>query len=163
MRSPFLKLGGDTQFSMLSNNHFDYDCSMATRFDDDGDGDGDGDGVLSRDFGYLDAQNGLYPYTLDYASVQVGFWPKIFLADTWKSNIYMCTTLWQDCAVGPCPTCSYPGLWEQPMLDLEGARTLIFFNPGTSILLLPTLLKNPWPNYKSWPIVHMFVQPLCLF
>jgi hypothetical protein len=77
MRSPFLKLGGDTQFSMLSNNHFDYDCSMAT-----------------RDFGYLDAQNGLYPYTLDYASVQ-------------------------DCAVGPCPTCSYPGLWEQPMLDLE--------------------------------------------
>ena len=89
MRSPFLKLGGDTQFTMLSNNHFDYDCSMATRFDDDGDGDGDGDGVLSRDFGYLDAQNGLYPYTLDYASVQVGFWPKIFLADTWKSNIYV--------------------------------------------------------------------------
>ena len=87
MRSPFLKLGGDTQFTMLSNNHFDYDCSMATRFDDDGDG--DGDGVLSRDFGYLDAQNGLYPYTLDYASVQVGFWPKIFLADTWKSNIYV--------------------------------------------------------------------------
>ena len=37
------------------------------------------------------------------------------------SPIYMCTTLWQDCAVGPCPTCSYPGLWEQPMLDLEGA------------------------------------------
>ena len=32
MRSPFLQMGGDTQFSMLYNNNFDYDCSWPTRF-----------------------------------------------------------------------------------------------------------------------------------
>ena len=37
MRSPFLQLGGDTQFSMLFNNNFDYDCSWPTRFHDDDD------------------------------------------------------------------------------------------------------------------------------
>jgi len=77
MRSPFLQLGGDTQFSMLHNNNFDYDCSWPTRA-----------------FGYMDAETGLYPYTMDYQSVQ-------------------------DCEIKPCPTCSYPGLWVQPMLDLE--------------------------------------------
>jgi len=77
MRSPFLQLGGDTQFSMLSNNNFEYDCSWPTRA-----------------FGYMDAETGLYPYTMDYQSVQ-------------------------DCEIKPCPTCSYPGLWVQPMLDLE--------------------------------------------
>ena len=25
----------------------------------------------------------------------------------------------KDCPVSPCPTCDYPGLWVQPMLDLE--------------------------------------------
>jgi len=77
MRSPFLQLGGDTQFSMLNNNNFEYDCSWPTRA-----------------FGYMDAETGLYPYTMDYQSVQ-------------------------DCEIKPCPTCSYPGLWVQPMLDLE--------------------------------------------
>lgn len=77
MRSPFLQLGGDTQFSMLVNNNFDYDCSWPTRA-----------------FGYMDAENGLYPYTMDYKSCQ-------------------------DCEIKPCPTCSYPGLWVQPMIDLE--------------------------------------------
>jgi len=77
MRSPFLQLGGDTQFSMLFNNNFDYDCSWPTRA-----------------FGYMDAENGLYPYTMDYKSCQ-------------------------DCEIKPCPTCSYPGLWVQPMIDLE--------------------------------------------
>ena len=88
MRSPFLQLGGDTQFSMLSKNNFDYDCSRATRFDDDvGDDDDDHDDhdhdhVLCREFGYMDASNGLYPYTMDYESVQVGFLPP---------NTYKCT------------------------------------------------------------------------
>jgi len=77
MRSPFLQMGGDTQFSMLYNNNFDYDCSWPTRA-----------------FGYMDAEIGLYPYTMDFESVQ-------------------------DCEISPCPTCSYPGLWVQPMLDLE--------------------------------------------
>ena len=35
--------------------------------------DADDDDVLCREFGYMDAANGLYPYTMDYESVQVGF------------------------------------------------------------------------------------------
>ena len=64
-------------FQMLKENNFDYDCSWPT-----------------RKFGYLDAEAGLYPYTLDYKSVQ-------------------------DCPIEPCPKCSFPGLWVQPMIDLE--------------------------------------------
>jgi len=76
-RSPFLQMGADEMFTALSQNNFAYDCSWAT-----------------RDYGYLNMDSGLFPYTLDYASVQ-------------------------DCEIEPCPTCSYPGLWVQPMLDLE--------------------------------------------
>ena len=36
----------------------------------------------------------MFPYTLDYKSKQ-------------------------DCPIEPCPTCSWPGVWEQPMIDLE--------------------------------------------
>jgi len=48
----------------------------------------------SRDYGYQHLDSGLYPYTMDYDTAQ-------------------------DCEVGPCPECSYPGFWVQPMLDLE--------------------------------------------
>ena len=54
-------------YSMLTANHFEYDCTWPT-----------------REYGYVDAELGLYPYTLDYASVQ-------------------------DCQIPPCPTCSFPG------------------------------------------------------
>ena len=54
-------------YSMLTANHFEYDSSWPT-----------------REYGYVDAELGLYPYTLDYASVQ-------------------------DCQIPPCPTCSFPG------------------------------------------------------
>ena len=30
-----------------------------------------------RAFGYMDAETGLYPYTMNYQSVQVAFWPHI--------------------------------------------------------------------------------------
>ncbi|XP_023332330.1 uncharacterized protein LOC111704337 isoform X1 [Eurytemora carolleeae] len=76
-RAPFLQLGGDEMFTALQQDGFKYDCSWA-----------------SRDYGYLKLDVGLFPYTLDYETVQ-------------------------DCPVEPCPTCSYPGLWVQPMLDLE--------------------------------------------
>jgi len=76
-RSPFLQMGADEMFTALSQNNFAYDCSWAT-----------------RDYGYLNMDSGLFPYTLDYKSIQ-------------------------DCEIEPCPTCSYPGLWVQPMLDLE--------------------------------------------
>jgi len=76
-RIPFLIAGGEPQFTMMQNNGFKYDCSMPTRL-----------------YGYIDADRGLYPYTLDYKSKQ-------------------------DCEVGTCPKCSYPGMWVQPMIDLE--------------------------------------------
>merc|ERR1711887_425616 len=76
-RAPFLQGGGDAMFQMLQENNFDYDCTWPT-----------------RKFGYIDAEAGLYPYTLDFASTQ-------------------------DCPIEPCPKCSYPGLWVQPMIDLE--------------------------------------------
>jgi len=77
MRAPYLQIGGDTMYSMLEKNNFKYDCSWPTRA-----------------FGYVDAEQSLYPYTLDYKSVQ-------------------------DCPIQPCPTCAHPGLWVQPMVDLE--------------------------------------------
>eukprot|EP00092_Neocalanus_flemingeri_P029883 GFUD01032448.1.p1 GENE.GFUD01032448.1~~GFUD01032448.1.p1 ORF type:complete len:465 (+),score=61.54 GFUD01032448.1:24-1397(+) len=77
MRAPFLQGGGDNMFRMLKDNNFTYDCSWPT-----------------RSFGYTDAMNGLYPYTLDYQTAQ-------------------------DCPIKPCPKCSYPGMWVQPMIDLE--------------------------------------------
>lgn len=64
-------------FQMIAENNFKYDCSWPT-----------------RSFGYVDAESGLYPYTLDYSTVQ-------------------------DCPIKPCPKCSYPGTWVQPMIDLE--------------------------------------------
>jgi len=77
MRAPFLQGGGDNMWQMLAENNFEYDCSWPT-----------------RKYGYVDAESGLYPYTLDYATVQ-------------------------DCPIKPCPKCSYPGMWVQPMIDLE--------------------------------------------
>merc|ERR1711976_713859 len=76
-RAPFLQGGGDNMFQMLSENNFVYDCSWPT-----------------RQYGYIDAEYGLYPYTLDYKTKQ-------------------------DCPIQPCPTRSWPGIWEQPMIDLE--------------------------------------------
>ena len=52
-RAPFLQGGGDNMFNMLMNNNFLYDCSWPTRA-----------------YGYIDAEYGLYPYTLDYSSKQ---------------------------------------------------------------------------------------------
>jgi len=77
MRAPFLQGGGDVMFDMLKSNSFTYDSSWPT-----------------RSFGYLNAMNGLFPYTLDYATAQ-------------------------DCEIEPCPTCSHDGIWIQPMIDLE--------------------------------------------
>ena len=70
-------MGGESQFEMMAENHFLYDSSWA-----------------SRTYGYINAEAGLFPYTLDYKTVQ-------------------------DCPTGSCPKCSYPGVWVQPMLDLE--------------------------------------------
>jgi len=76
-RSPFLQMGADEQFAALKADGFLYDCSW-----------------VSRDYGYLDLDQGLFPYSMDYESVQ-------------------------DCPIEPCPTCGFEGLWVQPMLDLE--------------------------------------------
>jgi len=76
-RAPYLQGGGDTMYQMLQEKGFTYDCTWPT-----------------RTYGYVDAEAGLFPYTLDYKSVQ-------------------------DCPIEPCPKCSHPGLWVQPMIDLE--------------------------------------------
>jgi hypothetical protein len=76
-RSPYLQMGGDEMFAALANSGFKYDCSWA-----------------SREYGFQHLDAGLYPYTMDFESIQ-------------------------DCEIGPCPECDYPGFWVQPMLDLE--------------------------------------------
>lgn len=77
MRVPFLQVGGDTMADMLTNNNFKYDCSMPT---------------LAN--GFTNAENAIFPYTLDFQSEQ-------------------------DCPIPPCPVCNHTGLWVQPMIDLE--------------------------------------------
>merc|ERR1712112_506632 len=109
MRAPFLQGGGDNQFYMLDNNNFEYECSWPT-----------------RKFGYTDAMDGLYPYTLDYRTAQ-------------------------DCPIEPCPKCPHPGMWVQPMIDLEdewiGANPL---EPtrGMPCSMLDACTIIPHDNYK---------------
>ena len=51
----------------------------------------------SRSHGYTSMENGRWPYTTDYRAKQ-------------------------NCQIEPCPICSHPGIWVQPMLDLEDNR-----------------------------------------
>jgi hypothetical protein len=74
---PFLQMTGNSSFQVLQEIGMTYDCTWPT-------------------IGYMDP--GLWPYTLDYATVQ-------------------------DCQSGPCPTASIPGKWVVPMIawrDLNG-------------------------------------------
>ena len=91
-RAPFLQGGGDNMFQMLAENNFKYDCSWPT-----------------RSYGYIDAETGLYPYTLDYPTKQANHSYQF-----WSFNTFL-----QDCPIKPCPECSWPGIWVQPMIDLE--------------------------------------------
>jgi len=54
-------------------------------------------GMPSQTNGFLALDEGRWPYSLDYSVVE----------------------LQQACQVEECPTCSHPGIWTQPMLDLE--------------------------------------------
>ncbi|CAG9792395.1 unnamed protein product [Diatraea saccharalis] len=77
MRMPFLQLAGNASFEILKDNNMLYDASWPT-------------------MSFVDP--GLWPYTLDYASIQ-------------------------DCPIPPCPTASIPGPWVLPMIawrDLLG-------------------------------------------
>ena len=58
--------------------------------------------------------------------------------------------LFQDCEIKPCPTCSYPGLWVQPMLDLEGAKELQTY-------ILKATPTTPTEPQKNWTF-RKFVQ-----
>ena len=51
----------------------------------------------TQENGYIYMEYGRWPYTLDYKVIELA----------------------QACQVEPCPVCSHPGLWNQPMLDLE--------------------------------------------
>ena len=56
-RAPFLQGGGDTMFQMMEENNFLYDSSWPT-----------------RQYGYIDAEYAMFPYTLDYKSKQVQYY-----------------------------------------------------------------------------------------
>jgi len=49
----------------------------------------------NREFGHTNMPNGIWPYTLDFNRGSM------------------------NCQIEPCPTCEYPGIWSQPILDLE--------------------------------------------
>jgi hypothetical protein len=51
-------------------------------------------------FGYMNMENGLWPFTMDY-------------------QVKM------DCQIDPCPKCSFPKVWVQPMLDLEDSWLVV--------------------------------------
>jgi len=52
----------------------------------------------SQLFGYQNLAYGRWPYTYDYYSDM-------------------------DCQIEPCPQCSFPGIWSQPILDFEDGRS----------------------------------------
>ena len=54
IRAPHLQNGGDSQFMTMQNDGFQYDSSMP-----------------SRAYGSTSLGLGLWPYTLDYESIQV--------------------------------------------------------------------------------------------
>lgn len=70
IRLPFLQMSGDASFEMLYKNFFLYDSSWPSQ---------------------LHLSPGLWPYTLNYKSMQ-------------------------DCVIGPCPNKAWPNVWVAPML-----------------------------------------------
>lgn len=92
IRVPFLQTGAEQQFTMMKNEGFEYDCSMATRA-----------------FGYTDADRGMWPYTLDYKSdmdcVQSGwnFWwcPKCSYEGIWVQPMIDLEDMWVVPSLGP--------------------------------------------------------------
>ena len=125
MRVPFLQIGGDAMFAMMSHNNFDYDCSSPT-----------------QKYGYINIANGVWPFTMDYINemdCQVTFTWQLLSKNSVSANydnvlLYFTTyypkilLLIRNCngvvifivsQIEPCPKCSFPSIWSQPMLDLE--------------------------------------------
>ncbi|CAH0697353.1 unnamed protein product [Spodoptera exigua] len=73
VRLPFLQLAGNTSYQVMADHGLEYDSSWPTS------------ALLNP---------GLWPYTLDYASIQ-------------------------DCPIHPCPSASIPKPWVQPMLSFR--------------------------------------------
>ncbi|XP_013147929.1 PREDICTED: uncharacterized protein LOC106110594 [Papilio polytes] len=101
VRLPFLQMSGNASFQMMADSGLVYDNSWPT---------------VSH------VNPGLWPYTLDYASIH-------------------------DCVVPPCPTASIPGPWVFPMIswsDLNGSPCSMadscFFTP-------PLDDENAWYNF----------------
>lgn len=80
-----------------------------------------------------------WPYTLDYK-------------------------LFHDCMIPPCPTRSYPGLWEVPMVmwqDLNGGRCSMgdaCSNPPTPDGVYKMLIKNFERHYTTNRLVNQFAS-----
>jgi len=83
-RAPFLEVGGDGMYEALKESGFEYDCSWATL-------------LYTPWYPDASALGALWPYTLDYQSIQ-------------------------EQTVGTKPTASVPGMWVAPMTDLKDNR-----------------------------------------
>lgn len=76
MRMPLFQLSGNNSYDAMRWLGLEYDSSWP-----------------SQDY----VSNGLWPYSLEYKSIQ-------------------------DCPIGPCPTASLPDVWVNPILDWEDAK-----------------------------------------
>lgn len=110
MRLPFLQLSGDNSFKMIEQTSLSYDCSWSS-------------------LSYV--KNGLWPYTLDFKSVQ-------------------------DCPIGPCPVSSIPGVWVLPMIDWEDQKGFTCamvdacpYMPAETDALLEIMIKNFKRHYEG--------------
>ena len=81
-----------------------------------------------------------WPYTLDYK-------------------------LFHDCMIPPCPTKSYPGVWEVPMVmwqDLNGGRCSMgdaCSNPPTADGVYKMLIKNFERHFTTNRYVNVLLNP----
>ncbi|KAJ6646914.1 Chitin deacetylase 8 [Pseudolycoriella hygida] len=111
MRLPLFELSGNTSFEAMVKVGLEYDSSWPTQH------------FISP---------GLWPYSLDYQSIQ-------------------------DCPIGKCPTASVPGAWVTPLLnwvDSEGYKCAMVdacgYLPGEDVeSLVEWMIKNFEHNYNT--------------
>ncbi|TRY78789.1 hypothetical protein TCAL_11804 [Tigriopus californicus] len=107
VRAPYLQGGGDSQFQMMLEDGFEYDCTMP-----------------SRNFGYLNMANGRWPFTYNYRSemdCQIEPCPKCSYDGIWSQPILDLDDAWLGSGGDPehgspcgmldsciCPECDRP-------------------------------------------------------
>jgi len=84
----------------------------------------------SQTHGYIHMDHGWWPYTEDYSGRDV-------------------------CQIEPCPRCSHPGIWNQPILDLEDD---LFLNVGGHGFPCGMLDSCNFPNATSDEVFNMLMR-----